>query len=367
MTRMKYFAFALATLLCSLLTVEAQTSTAANDESASHAATPQATPSRITGSSSEQPLLFVNNLGTPTGNAVVAIRGQANSGYGLQGVGQIGVDGSGGGTGTGVIGSSSGQGTGVSGSSNSGVGVLGYSSTGKGVSASGGEAGIYGIGTSATSAGVSGIGGSFGVLGTSTGVGVSGVTTGNASGVSKGVSGSSAGSGIGVYGRSATGVAIYGRADAVGYSGFFEGRMEVRGAVNIIGDVSGRQLTVTSCNGCANVVSDRNLKANFSAANPRSILTRLASLPIQSWNYKTDAAAVRHIGPMSQDFHAAFGLGDSDQTINTVDANGVTMAAIQGLYQMIKEKDEKIEQLEQRLERLERSTRRTNRVARVRR
>jgi hypothetical protein len=42
---------------------------------------------------------------------------------------------------------------------------------------------------------------------------------------------------------------------------------------------------------------------------------------------------VIHIGPTAQDFHAAFGLGSDDETIGTVDADGVALAAIQGLDQ----------------------------------
>jgi hypothetical protein len=34
---------------------------------------------------------------------------------------------------------------------------------------------------------------------------------------------------------------------------------------------------------------------------------------------------------MAQDFHAAFGLGADDKHIATVDADGVALAAIQGL------------------------------------
>ncbi len=112
-------------------------------------------------------------------------------------------------------------------------------------------------------------------------------------------------------------------------------------------------LTVTSCTGCS-PPSDRNLKANFSPANPRFILNRLASIPIQTWNYKNEPTAVRHIGPMAQDFSAAFGYGTNDKSLNTVDANGVTMAAIQGLYQQNQELKGVVTQLRARLTQLER-------------
>jgi hypothetical protein len=65
------------------------------------------------------------------------------------------------------------------------------------------------------------------------------------------------------------------------------------------------------------------------------ILEKLAELPISTWNYKRDAPSVRHLGPMAQDFMAAFGLGDDDKVINHLDANGVAMVAIQALYRKV--------------------------------
>ncbi len=81
-----------------------------------------------------------------------------------------------------------------------------------------------------------------------------------------------------------------------------------------------------------NNTSDRNAKKNFSSVNSSSILEKIAHLPISSWNYKTDANNLRHIGPMAQDFHAAFGLnGTDDKHISSIDEQGVALAAIQGL------------------------------------
>jgi trimeric autotransporter adhesin len=91
--------------------------------------------------------------------------------------------------------------------------------------------------------------------------------------------------------------------------------------------------------------SDRSVKSNFSVVNPRAVLDRLAAMPVQTWSYKSEGEAVRHMGPMAQDFRAAFDLGTDDKTISTVDSAGVTMAAVQGLYQMMLEKDKKIGQL----------------------
>ncbi|MGY1692014.1 hypothetical protein [Geodermatophilus sp. SYSU D01105] len=67
----------------------------------------------------------------------------------------------------------------------------------------------------------------------------------------------------------------------------------------------------------------------------QEILERVAELPLSVWTYGFDDASVRHLGPMSQDFAAAFGLGSSDRSIDVVDANGVALAAIKALYQRV--------------------------------
>jgi len=102
--------------------------------------------------------------------------------------------------------------------------------------------------------------------------------------------------------------------------------------------------------------SDRNLKENFRAANPRAVLDKVAALPISQWNFKQEPAT-RHLGPMAQDFYAAFNLGTDDKHIATVDEDGVALAAIQGLNQKLEEenkrKDAEITELNQRLRALE--------------
>jgi hypothetical protein len=77
--------------------------------------------------------------------------------------------------------------------------------------------------------------------------------------------------------------------------------------------------------------SDRNLKENVVAVKPREVLERVAAMPIATWNLKGQGASIRHMGPMAQDFRAAFGLGETELGISTIDADGVALAAIQGL------------------------------------
>jgi len=77
--------------------------------------------------------------------------------------------------------------------------------------------------------------------------------------------------------------------------------------------------------------SDRAIKTAIRPVDPSVVLEKLAALPISEWSYRSEHG-VRHVGPMAQDFHAAFGLGESDRVIHPVDASGVTMAALQALY-----------------------------------
>jgi len=79
------------------------------------------------------------------------------------------------------------------------------------------------------------------------------------------------------------------------------------------------------------IISDRNAKTNFEALDTGSVLDRVANMPIQEWNYKTHDDGIRHIGPMAQDFRAAFGLGYDDKHLSAMDVAGVALVAIQGL------------------------------------
>jgi hypothetical protein len=96
-------------------------------------------------------------------------------------------------------------------------------------------------------------------------------------------------------------------------------------------------VTLAPGSGSWSSLSDRRAKENFATADAREILDKVAALPLASWNYKAQGEGVRHLGPTAQDFHAAFGLGESERTIATVDADGVALAAIQGLNQKLEE------------------------------
>ena len=132
------------------------------------------------------------------------------------------------------------------------------------------------------------------------------------------------------------------------------GKISLPSNRTISGDIQG--LTVNSAVYATsfNPSSDRNLKEQFTAIDSREILARVVNLPISSWNFKVDAHT-RHIGPMAQDFYATFNVGPDDKHIATVDADGVALAAIQGLNAKLKEKEAQLDALEKRLAVLEKT------------
>ena len=318
-------------------------------------------------------LVSVENTSATVG--AVAVFGKNLKGHGVYGVGGpnfagvygepgnlgYGVWGRATGFGFGVVGESTGSGRGVVGQSSSGEGVFGKSTTGVGIRGEGPDGeGVVGTGRLA---GVEGI--------SSTGVGVLGKSTTGYAGKFEGVVGVTGtveiggtaffgsdarqmiilhtnGYGIGVqtsthYSRTNGGFAWYkgglhtDTANSPGTGGTRLMKLDSAGNLQVLGTVSS--------------ASDRNVKSNFAAVNPREVLDKLNALPIETWSYKADGGAVRHIGPVAQDFKAAFNLGADDKTIATVDADGVTMAAVQGLYQLMLEKEKRNEELARTVER----------------
>lgn len=120
-------------------------------------------------------------------------------------------------------------------------------------------------------------------------------------------------------------------------------------AVALIMAMGPKVAAMFSMAGSSAFPSDRRRKDNFAAADVRAILARVVALPISTWNYLSDDPRVRHIGPMAQDFHAAFGVGEDDTRIADVDANGVALAAIQGLHQLVNSQEGRLTSLEARI------------------
>jgi hypothetical protein len=100
--------------------------------------------------------------------------------------------------------------------------------------------------------------------------------------------------------------------------------------------------------------SDRNAKTAFAPVSGEDLLHRVVALPISTWVYR-NAPSVRHIGPTSQDFLAAFGVGGDDKGIATVDADGVALAAIQGLNAKLEAAETRIARQDQEIAELRRA------------
>jgi hypothetical protein len=106
------------------------------------------------------------------------------------------------------------------------------------------------------------------------------------------------------------------------------------------------------------LTSDRNAKENFADLDSGEVLAKVVALPVAEWNYRNDPAGTKHIGPVAQDFHTAFGLnGADDKHISVVDEGGVALAAIQGLNEKVEGRSQKeeagIQKSEARIQKLE--------------
>jgi hypothetical protein len=263
---------------------------------------------------------------------------------------------------SGVVGVNRVGGSGVKGISTSGSGVFGIS-----VSSQARVPGVLGVNNSAT-------GQVVGVLGQATlspiGTGINGIGS-VAGGYFEATGGPSGGfNPVGI-------AAVAKRVGGVGVSGLGSYRgVEGRGgdvAVSAINESGGYLYLGSNSSGAVfevlydgtvrgkafTVLSDRNAKTNFSSVNALTVLEKVTHLPIQRWNYKDDASSLQHVGPMAQDFHAAFSLnGSDDKHISTVDVQGVALAAIQGLNQKLETENAdlraKLANLETRLLALER-------------
>jgi hypothetical protein len=131
------------------------------------------------------------------------------------------------------------------------------------------------------------------------------------------------------------------------------------GGVNNAPTIVALQATTTGVcvkNGAVSNCSDRNVKQDFGSVNPSEILNKIIQLPLSEWSY-TNTPAIRHVGPMAQDFYSSFNVGEDDRHIATIDESGVALAAIQGLNQKMETENATLRaenvNLKKRLERLE--------------
>jgi len=106
-------------------------------------------------------------------------------------------------------------------------------------------------------------------------------------------------------------------------------------------------------------LSDSNAKTDITAVDHCKTLGKLAKLPVTSWHYKHNPA-LRHLGPMAQDFRAAFGLGFDDRHVSTLDTDGVALSALKGLIDELQQRRERSAEQSKRLAELEAELRELN-------
>jgi hypothetical protein len=88
--------------------------------------------------------------------------------------------------------------------------------------------------------------------------------------------------------------------------------------------------TLAPGSGAWSSASDRNMKTDIVPLDDAEVLDRVGRLPVSRWSYISEHG-VRHVGPMAQDFYAAFGVGEDDRHITSIDEDGVALAAIKAL------------------------------------
>lgn len=91
--------------------------------------------------------------------------------------------------------------------------------------------------------------------------------------------------------------------------------------------------------------SSRTLKTDFAPVHDAALLEKVAALDISRWRYKSEPETAQHIGPVAEQFHTVFGLGDNKH-ISAVDAIGIAFSAIQALQSENKKLRDRLQKLE---------------------
>jgi hypothetical protein len=120
----------------------------------------------------------------------------------------------------------------------------------------------------------------------------------------------------------------------------------------VLGDVE--ELTAQDALGSKGSIPDSDvaLKRSFESVDHENVLAGVEKLDVSRWSYRWDGPAVRHIGPMAQDFAAAFEVGSDNRRIHPVDMNGVALAAIKALKETVDSQAHEIAELRAQIEQL---------------
>jgi hypothetical protein len=107
---------------------------------------------------------------------------------------------------------------------------------------------------------------------------------------------------------------------------------------------------LSSGSGSWSSASSRTLKSDVDPVDGPDVLDRVEDLEISTWSYDSENEGVRHMGPMAEEFYEAFELGDDEEQISNVDADGVALAAIQGLAERHDVTADRVEETVDRVE-----------------
>jgi hypothetical protein len=112
-------------------------------------------------------------------------------------------------------------------------------------------------------------------------------------------------------------------------------------------------VTLPAGGGSWKSLSSADAKTDVRPVDPSSVLDRLDDLAVSTWRYESQPESVRHMGPMAGPFTDLFGLGTDDDTIATVDADGVALAAIKGLSAAHDRTADRVASLERSVDRVD--------------
>jgi hypothetical protein len=156
-----------------------------------------------------------------------------------------------------------------------------------------------------------------------------------------------------------TGAFLYADSIAADFNSAAADEFAVRatGGVRFVTGVDGEGTSTTGAilpagSGAWSSLSAQWAKAGVRPVDPPAVLALVTELPVSTWYYREQDASVQHMGPMAEDF-AVFGLGDEEGYISSVDADGISLAAIQGLHALVEEQGLSLADQEERIEALE--------------
>lgn len=95
------------------------------------------------------------------------------------------------------------------------------------------------------------------------------------------------------------------------------------------------------------ILSDEDSKIKVSLVDDLDMLDKLKSIPISTWRYQ--GQDVTHMGPMAQDMHTVFGVGEAADRISTLDADGAIFSALRGCKSLKQQLSRSVEELHEEM------------------